>query len=224
MARIARLVVPGVPHHITQRGNRGDPVFFGDDDYRFYLDLLAENAAKAKAEIWAYCLTPNQVQVILTPSDEDGIRATFADLHRRYTKRVNARQGWTGHLWQGRFGSVAMDEEHLLAAVRYVALNPVLAGLAKRAQDWAWSSVRAHLAGKDDGVVVVGPVLERVSDFGAFLAEAVDEAALFAPLRLSETTGRPLGGAEWIKGLETASGRTLAPRKRGRKAGTVGGA
>ncbi len=225
MARIARLVVPDVPHHITQRGNRREPVFFEDDDYRFYLDLLAENAAKAEAEIWAYCLMPNHVQVILTPSDEDGIRATFADLHRRYTKRINARQGWTGHLWQGRFGSVAMDEQHLLAAVRYVALNPVRAGLAKSAQDWAWSSVRAHLAGKDDGVVAVAPVLERVGDLGAFLADAVDEAALFAPLRLSETTGRPLGGAEWIKGLETASGRTLAPRKRGRKAAapTVGG-
>ncbi|HEX7759286.1 MAG TPA: transposase [Caulobacteraceae bacterium] len=223
MSRLARLVVPGVPHHVTQRGNRREKVFFGDDDYRFYLDVLAENAAKAKAEIWAYCVMPNHIHVILTPSDEDGIRATFADLHRRYTRRINARQDWTGHLWQGRFGSVAMDDDHLLAAVRYVTLNPVRARLADRAEDWAWSSARAHLAGRDDGVVAVAPVLERVADFAEFIADPVDEAALFAPLRLSETTGRPLGGADWIKGLEVSSGRSLAPKKRGRKPATGGG-
>jgi putative transposase len=222
MSRLARLVVPGVPHHVTQRGNRREQVFFGDDDYRFYLDVLAENAARAKAQIWAYCVMPNHIHVILTPSDEDGIRATFADLHRRYTKRINVRGGFTGHLWQGRFGSVAMDEDHLLTAVRYVALSPVRAGLAARPQDWAWSSARAHLAGQDDGVVAVGPVLERVANFAEFIAEPVDEA-VFAPLRLSETTGRPLGGADWVKGLEASSGRSLAPKKRGRKPATVGG-
>jgi putative transposase len=90
MARIARLVLPGIPHHVTQRGNRRAPTFFGDDDYRHYKTLLAEAAAKAKSEVWAYCLMPTHVHIILTPSDPDGLRRTLADLHRRYTAHINA--------------------------------------------------------------------------------------------------------------------------------------
>jgi putative transposase len=217
MARIARLVVPGVPHHVTQRGNRRQTTFFGDDDYRLYRDLLAEAADRAGAEVWAYCLMPNHVHVILTPSDPDGLRKTLADLHRRYTAHINARNRWTGHLWQGRFGSVAMDEAHLFAAARYVALNPVRARLTAGAGDWPWSSARAHLAGRDDGVVKVAPLLERAGDFAAFLAEPFDEDAAYAALRRAETIGRPLGDEGWITRLEREHGRTLAPLKRGRK-------
>ena len=142
MARLARLVVPGLPHHVTQRGNRRGQTFFEKSDYALYLDLLADSAKQARAEVWAYCLMPNHVHVILVPSDEDGLRRTFAELHRRYTSFVNARARTTGHLWQGRFGSVVMDETHLMNAVRYVTLNPVRAGLVKRARGWAWSSAR----------------------------------------------------------------------------------
>jgi len=113
---------------------------------------------------WAYCLMPNHVRIILTPGDPDGLRRTLADLHRRYTAHINARNRWTGHLRQGRFGSVAMDEAHLFTAARYVSLNPVRARLTARAEDWLWSSVRAHLAGRDDGVVKVAPLLERIGD------------------------------------------------------------
>ncbi len=136
MARLARIVIPGLPHHLTQRGNRRGRTFFQEGDYAFYLDLLAESCVKAGAEVWAYCLMPNHVHIILVPSDEDGLRRTFADLHRRYTGFVNARARTTGHLWQGRYGSVAMDDAHLLTAVRYVSLNPVRARLVRRAKDW----------------------------------------------------------------------------------------
>jgi hypothetical protein len=112
---------------------------------------------------------PNHVHVVLVPGDEHGLRRAFADTHRRNTAYVNARSRWTGHLWQGRFGAVAMDEDHLANAVRYVSLNPVRARLVERAHDWRWSSVRAHLAGKNDHVVKVAPVLERYGDFAAFL-------------------------------------------------------
>jgi putative transposase len=217
MTRIARLVVPGIPHHVTQRGNRRETTFFEDADYGLYRDLLGVAAAKAGAEIWAYCLMPNHVHVIVTPTDADGLRRTFGDLHRRYTGYVNARNRWTGHLWQSRFGSVAMDEEHLIAAIRYVSLNPVRARLVACPEDWPWSSVRAHLAGRDDGVVRVAPVLERVGRFAAFLGEAFDEDAAFAPLRRAETTGRPVGSERWIERLERDLARPLAPRKRGRK-------
>ena len=223
MARIARLVVPGLPHHVTQRGNGRNRTFFQDSDYRLYLDLFAEAAARARLEVWAYCLMPNHVHAIVVPANEDGLRRGFAELHRRYTSFVNARARRTGHLWQGRFGSAPMDERHLMNAFRYVSLNPVRAGLAARAQDWPWSSARAHLSGRDDGLVRVAPGLERAGDFAAFLDQAFDEAADYAPLRKAEGVGRPLGPADWIEQLETQTGRTLAPRKRGPKAGARDG-
>ncbi len=191
MARIARVVIPGLPHHVTQRGNRRQPVFFDEADYRLYRSLIASAARAAKAEVWAYCLMPNHVHLIVTPSDPDGLRKTFADAHRRYTGTINARFQWTGHLFQGRFGAVAMDEAHLWAAIRYVSLNPVAAGLVQRAEDWPWSSARAHLAGRDDDLVIVAPVLRRIDDFTAFLAAAGYEAAT-ARLTRAPTIGRPL--------------------------------
>ncbi len=106
MARLARLVVPGLPHHVTQRGNRRERTFFEEGDYALYRDLLADSSTRARTEVWAYCLMPNHVHLILVPVDEDGLRRTLADLHRRYTGFINARARTTGHLWQGRYGSV----------------------------------------------------------------------------------------------------------------------
>ena len=216
MARLARLVVPGLPHHVTQRGNRREPVFFEDDDYLAYLALIGDAARRRGTEVWSYCLMPNHVHFIMLPSREDGLRATFAEAHRRYTGRINARRQQSGHLWQGRFSSTVMDERHLIAAARYVPMNPVRAGLSARAADWRWSSARAHLAGRDDGLVTVAPLLERIGDFADLLEAAEDEAAVTA-LRRSRSTGRPLGTAEWLARLEAATTRTLAPRKRGPK-------
>ncbi len=110
-----------------------------------------------------------------------------------------------------------MDEAHLLNAVRYVSLNPVRARLFERAQDWIWSSARAHFAGLDDAVVKVQPVLERVGDFGEFLDQPFDEDNAYAALRRAETIGRPIGDPHWIEGLEERTGRSLAPAKRGRR-------
>ena len=217
MVRLPRLIIPGVPYHVTKRGNRRATTFFEDGDYALYRDLLGAAAAKAEAQIWCYCLMPNHVHLVVVPSDEDGLRRTFADAHRRYTGFINARHRWTGHLWQGRFGAVAMDEAHLANAVRYVSLNPVRARLVPRAADWPWSSVRAHLAGTDDELVSVAPVLERYGDFAALLAERSDDARAWLALRRSETSGRPIGDAIWIAMLEARTGRKLAPQKRGPK-------
>src|ERR1044072_2652148 len=165
MARLPRIVLPGIPHHVTQRGNRRERVFFEDGDYALYLDLLSEAAAGARVAIWAYCLMPNHVHIVAVPSDGDGRRRTFRYAPRHYTGYVNARMRVTGHLWQGRFSSVAMDEAHFAAALRYIALNPVRARLVARAEEWPWSSTRAHLAGIDDHVVRVAPARDRVGDF-----------------------------------------------------------
>ncbi len=216
MARLARIVVPEVPHHVTQRGNRREPIFFEDGDYVFYRSLIAEAARRAGTQVWAYCLMPNHVHMIATPANEDGLRKTFAEAHRRYTRAINARFGWTGHLFQGRFGAVAMDEAHLIAAARYIALYPVRAGLIRHPRDWPWSSVRAHLEGRDDALVMVAPLLERVPDFAALL-EAEDTPEITERLDRAAGVGRPLGSAAWLADLEARLGRPLAPARRGPK-------
>jgi putative transposase len=217
MARLARLVLPGCPHHVTQRGNRREQTFFRDSDYTFYRELLAEAAEKAGTQIWCYCLMPNHVHMIVVPADEQGLHRTFSEAHRRYTSFINARHGWTGHLWQGRFKSVVMDETHLAHAMRYVSLNPVRARLVATAQDWPWSSVRAHLARVDDRLVRVAPAIERYGDFALFLGDHGSETDAWQAIRRSEGSGRPLGSAAWLAGLEAQTGRRLAPQKRGRK-------
>jgi putative transposase len=126
-------------------------------------------------EVWAYCLMPNHVHLILTPHGEDGMSRALGEAHRRYTSFINARGRWTGHLFQSRFASVAMDESHLRSAVSYVSLNPVRARLVSRAEGWAWSSVRAHLAGEDDSLVSVRPVLDRWPIFRDLLLEVYEE-------------------------------------------------
>jgi putative transposase len=218
MARIARIVIPGLPHHVTQRGNRAAPVFFEDGDQLRYLAFLKAGAEKSQTAIWAYCLMPNHVHIIAVPSHADGLRALLADAHRKYTNFINWRHKWTGHLWQGRFGSVAMDENHLAEAVRYVSLNPVRAGLVNSAEEWPFSSVRAHLSGVSDGIVDVAPALDRFPDFAAMLSTG-GAANEFASLRQSETTGRPLGSKQWLEKLEGELGRSVQRQKTGRKLG-----
>jgi putative transposase len=211
MARLARAVAAGAPHHVTQRGNRRQRTFFCDEDYAAYLDVLAQGCRSAGVEVWGYCLMPNHVHLILTPSDPDGLRAALGEAHRRYSRRVNLREGWRGYLWQGRFASAAMDEDHLLACARYVELNPVRAGLAAQAQDWPWSSARAHLAGRDDGLVSVAPLLGRIPDWPGLLASGLSPAEHQA-LQRGERTGRPLGSAAFVEDLERRLGRPLARR------------
>jgi putative transposase len=216
MARIARIVVPGLPHHVTQRGNRGEPIFFEPADYELYRDLLAASCRKAHVAVWAYCLMPNHVHLLLVPKDATGLARALGETHRRYAGYVNARARRTGHLFQGRFSSVAMDEAHLLASARHVSLNPVRARLVKRAKDWAWSSVRAHLKGADDSLVTARPLLDRVGRFADLLARR-GETDEFAALRAAETIGRPVGSPAFLARLSRKLGRSVEPRKRGRK-------
>ncbi|HET7802603.1 MAG TPA: transposase [Pseudolabrys sp.] len=216
MARIGRIVIPGLPHHVTQRGNRRERVFFESGDFALYRDLLAERCAKAGVEVWCYCLMPNHVHLILVPHIADGLSRALGETHRRYTAFINARARWTGHLFQGRYGSATMDETHLIAAARYIALNPVRARLVGRPQDWAWSSARAHLSGRDDELVKVRPLLDRVGQ-ALDLIGIEPDAAMLAALRGAGRTGRPLGSDDFVAGLEQRLRRSLRPGKRGRK-------
>ena len=216
MARLARVVVPGHPHHVTQRGNGRARTFFDDGDYALYRDLLASQCRAADVEVWAWCLMPNHVHLILVPSDPDGLRRALARVHRGYAGIIQARRKRTGHFWQGRFGAVAMDEEHLAAALRYVSLNPVRARLVGRAQDWRWSSTRAHLRGKDDGLTALAPIRNRIPDFADLLGSE-PETDLFDRLRAAESIGRPLGDNRFLARIERSTGRRLKPGKRGPK-------
>ena len=215
MARLARMIVPGHPHHVTQRGNGRQRTFFEDGDYRLYRDLLGEHCQASGVAVWAWVLMPNQVHLILVPGDEDAVRRALAPLHRRYAGHIHARLRRTGHFWQGRFGCAAMDEQHCAAAIRYVLMNPVRAGLVERAADWPWSSARASFGLESDRVTAVGPVRERWPDLAALLESAEDEE-LTMRLRRAESVGRPIGSGEWLERLERESGRRLSPARRGR--------
>lgn len=225
MARLARIVVPGAPHHVTQRGNRRLPIFFSDADRKYYLELLREGCAGADVKCLAWCLMDNHIHLVLVPQTADGLRAALGEAHRRYSRHVNAREGWHGYLFQGRFASYPMDDAHLMIAVRYVELNPVAAGLVKRAEDWRWSSARSHVEGrrtKHDPLTDVAALADRAPNWRAMLRHGLEAGevgkegeklaeAIEARLR----TGRPLGTEAWIARQETALGRKLGPGKRG---------
>lgn len=202
------------PHHVTRRNNLRQRTFFGGDDYSTYIALMAEFRRKAGTRVWAYCLMPNHVHLVMVPSHADGLRAALGEAHRRYSRQVNFRKKWRGPLRQERFHSFPMDEPYLLAAVRYVERNPVAAHLCRRPQGWPWSSAAAHLHGRDDGLVDVLPMLQRVDDWAAYLADAEDEE-IAVHIRKHSRTGRPLGDDRFVRTLESISGRDLRRRRPG---------
>ena len=215
MARIARVVAEHYPHHITQRGNRRQDTFFCDDDYRYYIRLMAEWCDKCGVTILAYCLMPNHVHLIAVPESEDGLRRAIGEAHRRYTRHINFREQWRGHLWQGRFASFLMDEKYLLTATRYIELNPVRAGLVSIPEEYTWSSAKAHMKGRNDDLVKVQPLLRMVDDWRQFLSGDVSDEE-YELLQRHERTGRPLGSTSFIERLENKLSRILTPQKGGR--------
>ena len=217
MARMARVVVPGYPHHVTQRGNRRQKTFFCDDDYRYYIELLTTYTKEYGTEVWAYCLMPNHVHLVMVPGEEDGLRAVLGKAHRRYTRHINFREGWRGHLWQERFHSFVMDERYLLATVRYVERNPVVAKLCRYPQEWAWSSATAHLSAVDDQLVTVRPMLDSVADWSAYLSSFHEQTEAHELIERHTRTGRPLGNERFVGMLERITGKALLPKRAGRK-------
>jgi len=179
---------------------------------------MAEWCAKHHVEIWAYCLMPNHTHLIAVPRDESGMRLAIGEAHRRYTRYINLREGWRGHLWQERFASFPMEERHLLAAAKYIERNPVAAGLVKTAGQYPWSSAKAHLNGVSDRLVCRSSLEGIVGDWSKFLAGPVDSHEI-CNIQTHSSIGRPLGGDGFIKRLEAELGRNLHKGKRGRKLG-----
>ncbi len=216
MARLARVVVPGLPHHVTQRGNRRQPVFFREEDYQTYLRLLKTQAARWGLDIWAYCLMTNHVHLIVVPSRESSLTRGIAETHRRYTRHINFREGWRGYLWQGRFASVPLDESYLLAAMRYVERNPIAAGLVKAPEAYPWSSAKAHVLRQADPVLAPCFLTDQILDWRAFLASA-DPVDRTSDLEHAMRTGRPCGDEPFLSRLEVLLNRRLKRVKPGPK-------
>ncbi len=193
MARTARFVVPGLPHHVTHRGNRRGEVFFSDADRESYLRRLARCADRYGLEIWAYCLMTNHVHLIVRPERPDSLARTIGDTHGQHARRIHRREGWSGHLWANRYYSAALGPGHLWAAVRYVERNPVRAEVAAFAEEYPWSSARAHCGLAPDGPLAPGrPFPGPIADWRAWLgSEPI--ADLDVAIRKSTSKGRPLG-------------------------------
>jgi REP-associated tyrosine transposase len=152
-------------HHVTQRGNPSRQTFFGEEDFQHYLELISRFCRSEQVATWAYCLIPNHVHLIVVPQSAESLRRAIGEAHRRYTRWINFREGWRGCLWQARFASFVMDEDHLLIAARYVELNPVRGGSVQAPSCYRWSSAPAHLKGRDDALVQVAPLLQMAPNW-----------------------------------------------------------
>jgi len=214
MARLARIVAPNIPHFITQRGNRGQDVFFQEGDALAYIGFLGEQCKRFGVEVWAYCLMPNRAHLLAVPQTEDSLGRAFGEAHRRYTNMVNARMGWSGHLWQSRFSSFPLDEPFILPAAHFIEMSPVMAGFCKEPEAFRWSSAKAHIKGQDDALCAVAPLRKR--GHNRFMVSPADR-----DIAAHIGTGRPLGNRIFIERLEKETGRALKKKKPGRKRKTL---
>lgn len=174
MPRAARVVIPGLAHHVVQRGNRRQRVFYTHGDCRNYVRMLADACEANDVRCFAWCLMPNHVHLILEPGNADGLRAVMSSVNTRFAQRINRREGCNGHLFQDRFRSYPMDEAHLLVAARYVENNPVKAGMVARPADWRWSSARAHLGIEPDRLTAVESLGAHIGNWEAYLRDGIE--------------------------------------------------
>ncbi|MBM3311158.1 MAG: transposase [Candidatus Aminicenantes bacterium] len=213
MPRMARVVIPNCPHHITQRGNRNQRVFFGDTDKALYLQILEVLTKRARLAVLAYCLMDNHVHLIVTPQKAETFSRAIAETHRKFTTIINTRNGWRGYLWQGRFSSFPMDEPYLYRALRYVERNPVRAGLVSKAEEYPWSSARAHIDHTQDPLLSDAIPKNLITDWRAYLEEPDDDEFL-EKVRSHIETGRPLGDDPFLEKLEMLTGRKFLKKKK----------
>ena len=216
MPRIARVVIPNIPHHVVQRGNRRQAVFFSDADRVYYLRLLKKYGDKVGLIFWAYCLMPNHVHMIAIPNSSTSLAEAMAAANRKYAFAINLREDWGGCLWQGRYSSYPLDHQHLIAAVRYIERNPVRAGIIERPEDYPWSSAQAHVYGKPDALISESLLSEEIGNWASFINQDETEESI-KNLRAHLDSGRPLGDEGFVEKLEKMTGRTLKKLKAGRK-------
>jgi putative transposase len=218
MPRVARIVIPEFPHHITQRGNNRQDVFFTDDDRRYYLGRLKEQSDKYGLDILGFCLMSNHVHIIGVPWHDYSMHKAVGGAHLIYTQYVNRLHGRSGHLWQNRFYSCALDDAHLILAMAYMERNPVRAGMVRKAWRYEWSSAKAHLDDKDkSGILDMESWREHFEgiDWREFL-ERPEDKDMVKKIRINTSRGRPVASDKLMSKIEAKLGKRLRPLPVGR--------
>lgn len=219
MPRQARVVFPNIPHHIIQRGNRREDVFFSDDDRKQYLEWLKEYCKEHKVEILAYCLMTNHIHLIAVPTTEDGLQKVLKPLHMRYAQKINRERGWKGHFWQGRYFSSPLDGEYLLFTTRYIERNPIRVKKVRKAENYKWSSARGHCGTAQDDILTTKMKwlnkYEGIDNWSQWLS-IKEEKEKTDLIRRNTEKGIPTGSGRFIRRLEKLAGRVLEYRPIGR--------
>jgi len=225
MARFARVVALGTPHHVTQRGNARQFILMSDSERLVYLDLLRHYGKLHQLSLLGYCLMSNHVHLIVIPRHMDSLSKALKNAHGRYAAYWNAEHRSSGHVWQGRFYSCPLDTPHLWEALRYTELNPVRAGLVTAPETYIWSSAATHCGTAPGDAWLDMEFWQQCwtaaawRDFLAAGATAEEADAIREEadaIRESTHTGRPLGTPEFIEKIESTTGRSLLPQKGGR--------
>ena len=217
MSKIQRVEAIDYPYHVIQRGNRNQKVFIKEGDKAKYFKILKIQVELFNLEVWAYCLMNNHVHLVVVPKQKGSLTECISETHRLYSRMINFREDWRGHLWQGRFKSYPMDARYLYAAVRYVERNPVRAGIVEKAEDYLWSSAKAHVENRAEGILSRFYLMDEIKDWRLYLSSP-DEQDNLKFLRSHQSTGRPLGNEDFINDLEIKEGRLLAKQRPGPKA------
>ena len=213
MARMARIVLPGLPHHVTHRGNRRTPIFLEDADCESYLRRLRRYGADCGLDIWSYCLMTNHIHLLAVPCAQTSLGRAIGRTHMMHAKALNRREGWSGHLWSNRFYSAPVDPASAALVARYIELNPVRAGLCRRAADYPWSSARSHCTGARDPLLAEDrPFVGDLAAWSSWLDQGLLESTV-EEVRHATSTGTPIGSKGFLGEIERRLGRRL--RRRG---------
>jgi putative transposase len=216
MARLSRAVATDYPHHITQRGNYKQTTFNDDEDFTAYLEWLDKYSKKYSLSIWAYCLMNNHIHILGVPAKDNSLAMTFKNLHMRYSQYFNKKIGIKGHLWQGRFYSACLDENHVYAAVSYIENNPVRARIVKNAVEYNWSSAKSHVLKSKDPLLSEDFYLTtEISDWEEYLKQP-QKNNLLNQIKINTQSGRPCGSDDFIQIIENKLKRKLKANPLGR--------
>ncbi len=216
MARQARIVIENTLHHITQRGNRGENVFFEKADYQTYLDILLEQCERFNVSLFSYCLLPNQIHLIAEPTEPKLMARAIGETHRRYSCIINERNNWRGHLFQDRFFSYPVDEQNALRAARFIETLPVTAGIAPKPENYLWSSAKSRIKIVENTFLKPFRSFHVVHNWADYLERPMNPDEL-KTIQLHLQTGRPRGSDLFLDNIEAQIGRSVRPQKRGRK-------
>ena len=217
MARAPRLVIPGQPLHLIQRGNNRSVSFFADEDYQFYCDTLLQASRRFGCAIHAYVLMTNHVHLLLTPDDDLASARMMQAVGRRYVRYVNDRYRRTGTLWEGRYKSSIVDSErYLLVCSRYIELNPIRAEMVADPSQYRWSSYRHNAYGESDELITSHPLyhalgrdaLDQQSAYRALFSAHLDTQTLEA-IRDATNNSTVLGNERFREQIEAALKRRL---------------